>query len=173
MSSIVNFFTAALAWCQANPTFTALVLWPIITAIFTAVFRHRTPLELASLPTPLRYVVRVIAYVGFDSASLLAMLRGRMFPTQKPSAPPEPRTPPPAILGVLIALMLAFSVAWAILIVACGPATPSPEAVNKAAETDYTGRLVLCVQENDARASIDSCRCAVDTELHIDGGNCK
>jgi hypothetical protein len=96
------FTQKALTWIQANPAFTALILWPTLTAIFTGIFRHRTPEELARLPRVAQYVVRFIAYTGIDSASLIAMLRGRLFPSAA-------KVPTSTIVGMLAFVALVGS----------------------------------------------------------------
>lgn len=163
-----SYFALALAWVQANPVFATVVLWPIVTAIFTALFRHRSPDELARLPKFAQYIVRFVAYTGLDSASLVAMLRGKLFPSARSAKPGTT-----VLGGVLVFALFATTMGvTAFAFVGCAAAQ------HGAADTGYTAEQAACAQNGTSRDAIDMCRANVnkkygvvlDAGAPVDGG---
>lgn len=83
-----------LAWVEAHPTTFALVVWPLITAIVTWLFKPRTAADYAKLPPKVAGLLRLIGALGFDVPNVLKALRA-LFGNAPPAPPALGSSPPP------------------------------------------------------------------------------
>ncbi len=61
-------------WLDTHPELCRLLLWPILTAVFTALFKPRTAEEYARLPPRLAAFLRLVSALGIDAPKLVQSL---------------------------------------------------------------------------------------------------
>lgn len=64
-----------LKWIEANPVLFSVVVWPLVTAIITGLFRKRTAEEYAAMPPRVAAFMRFIGAIGFDAPKALETVR--------------------------------------------------------------------------------------------------
>ena len=60
-----------LDWMAAHPEFMAAIVWPIFTALVTAIFKPRSPEEYAGLHPKIAAGLKMLAAVGFDAPKVV------------------------------------------------------------------------------------------------------
>jgi len=83
---------AVKVWAVAHPEFMAVVVWPIVTAIVTALFKPKTPEAYAKLPPRLAALLQLIGAIGLDAGKAVSILKKVVMGTQdagKSLPPPE------------------------------------------------------------------------------------
>lgn len=96
-----------LDWIERHAVLMSVVIWPLLTAIATALFKPRTPEQYAELPPRLAAFLKLVGAIGLDVPNLLEAVRQGVRGTAKPAsvyraerAPPIPVIEaPPARTG--------------------------------------------------------------------------
>jgi len=81
----------AIAWVEANPLLMTVIMWPLLTALFTALFKPRTPEQYAAIASkdPAWFyerwveVLRLVGAIGIDPVKALQIVKNIL----NPSAP--------------------------------------------------------------------------------------
>ena len=80
---------AASEWASAHPETMALVVWPVLTALVTFLFKPRTAEDYAKLPPRVAGVLRLVGALGLDVPNVLNAVRA----IASAPPPPPPRGP--------------------------------------------------------------------------------
>lgn len=64
-----------LDFAESHPVLFSALVWPLITAIVTALFKPRTPEEYAALPPRLAAFLRLIAALGLDPVKAVKIVQ--------------------------------------------------------------------------------------------------
>lgn len=94
-----------LDWIAANPTLFALVVWPLITGVVTAIFRKPTAEEYAAMNPRWAAFRRLIGAIGLDVPKALETVRLVLTGGKPDDAPKPPSLPPLPILFVVAVLV--------------------------------------------------------------------
>lgn len=74
---------AVVAWGDRHPELMVALVWPIISALFNALFKPRTPEQYAAMHPRVAEALRFVAAVGIDPVKAVDALR-RMFARRLP-----------------------------------------------------------------------------------------
>jgi hypothetical protein len=58
--------SSVLAFVEAHPDLVSVVLWPLITALVTALFKPRSPEEYEAMPPRVAAGLKLLAALGVD-----------------------------------------------------------------------------------------------------------
>ena len=72
-----------LAFVEAHPALFSVLVWPLLTAIITAVFKPRTPEEYDALPPRVAAALKLVAALGLDPVKGLEALKQLLAPKPK------------------------------------------------------------------------------------------
>ncbi len=108
-----EFFTKASAWCAAHPE----LVWPLLTALITLLFKPRTPTEYAQIAVRWPRVaaaLQLIGALGLDVPKVVEAVQkvvtGRVDPPRKP-----PPSGPSIMMFCLVAVLASQSMACSLL----------------------------------------------------------
>lgn len=101
-------YQAVIDWISAHPKLmSSPIVWGLLTATVTAIFRHRTPEELDQLPKAFAFILGIMSSAGLDSRAILSWFRPASdAPNVAASKPPSV---PPAAVMCLAAMALTSS----------------------------------------------------------------
>ena len=74
---IVQVFQSIWPWVEAHPVFASMVVWPLITALVTLLFKPRSPEEYAALAVNhprVAQFLRLVGALGIDLPKVLQVL---------------------------------------------------------------------------------------------------
>lgn len=74
-----------LDFAESHPALFAALVWPLLTAIVTAMFKPRTPEEYAALPPKLAAFLRLIAALGLDPVKAVKIVQEATAKEKKPA----------------------------------------------------------------------------------------
>lgn len=103
-----------IAWAEAHPNLTALILWPVFSFVVTLLFGPHTEAQLARYPAWLSRLLHWTGALGIDAPKVIALAKSKM----------RPPGPPPLLVFVAVA-MLASGVVSAC---SSAPVTPREQA---------------------------------------------
>lgn len=88
-------------FAAAHPELMAAIVWPVLSAVITALFKPRTPEEYAALATNwprLAAFLQLVGALGIDPVKAVVALK--KIPKGKSLPPPPPPAPrPPNVTG--------------------------------------------------------------------------
>ncbi len=70
-----------MTWFQAHPELAAAIVWPVVSAILTALFYPRSEAELEQLSPRVAAMLRAFAAMGVDVPKLVLALKEIFSPT--------------------------------------------------------------------------------------------
>lgn len=108
-----DFFSRVGAWCAAHPE----LVWPILTALITLLFKPRTPAEYAQIAVRFPRVaagLQLIGALGLDVPKVVEAVRKVITGRSEPPAKPPPAGPSIMAIG-LVALLATQTTACSLL----------------------------------------------------------
>lgn len=75
-----------LNWLDAHPNVLHFIVWPLISAIITAVFKPRTPAEYEAMPPRISAFLKIVGSLGIDVPNLMDAARQLTAGKAKPAA---------------------------------------------------------------------------------------
>lgn len=74
-----------LDFAESHPVLFSALVWPLLTAMVTALFKPRTPEEYAALPPKLAAFLRLIAALGLDPVKAVKIVQEATAKEKKPA----------------------------------------------------------------------------------------
>ncbi len=91
---------ALQAFALAHPELCAALLWPLVSAILTALFKPRTPEQYAAMPPRLAAALQLLGALGLDPVKATIAIK-KIFAGTKPPGPPAV-----GVVALIVASML-------------------------------------------------------------------
>lgn len=62
-------------WIERHAVLMSVVVWPVVTALATALFKPRTPEEYSKLPPRLAAFLKLVGAIGFDVPNMIEAVK--------------------------------------------------------------------------------------------------
>ncbi len=62
-------------WLDAHPNVLHFIVWPLLSALITAIFKPRTPAEYEAMPPRMSAVLKAVGSLGIDVPNFMDAMR--------------------------------------------------------------------------------------------------
>lgn len=84
----MNLLSSLSGWAEAHPELMAAIIWPLVTALVTFLFKPRSAEEYASLPPRVAAALKLVAALGLDPVKAIEAAKQIVAgPTKPPKGP--------------------------------------------------------------------------------------
>lgn len=77
-------------WMVSHPEFMAAIVWPLLTALVTAIFKPRSAEEYSALPPKVAAALKLLAALGLDAPKVIEAAKEIVAKKPAPALPPAP-----------------------------------------------------------------------------------